>query len=298
MARLDRRQRSALGRARTPKPRLARLPEDASRRIPRCPHSRDNRWNELGLVNEPCFTKADGTRSEPVRALARRARSRVPARPVRATTGKYHTGVAGSARAGQHACRSAPTTASPPASSACVCFPNPDFDEEAQEGWDSERYYRDPTLLRSARPGPAVPGRHVVRVLPRRAQSGEAAGRSRESAWANLSLERRRAVLLVGPRLRLEGHAPTRRSFLNQALHTSLPGTLDTSLVSTDNINNPRTMNAVYYLGPRMGLAKRFGQGDLAGGELDNQQFNDFFPPTIRSRSSSQRRPRPGRRAC
>ena len=27
------------------------------------------------------------------------------------------------------------------------------------------------------------------------------------------------------------------------------PGTLDTSLVSTDNINNPRTMNAVYLLG-------------------------------------------------
>ncbi len=52
------------------------------------------------------------------------------------------------------------------------------------------------------------------------------------------------------------------KSFLFQALHTSLPGTLDTSLVSTDNINNPRTMNAVYYLGPRMGAGKEVGQGD------------------------------------
>ena len=37
-------------------------------------------------------------------------------------------------------------------------------------------------------------------------------------------------------------------NFLFQVLHTSRPGTLDTSLVSTDNINNPRTMNAVYNL--------------------------------------------------
>ena len=41
-------------------------------------------------------------------------------------------------------------------------------------------------------------------------------------------------------------------SFVFQLFHTSRPGTLDTSLVSTDNINNPRTMNAVYNLGPRL----------------------------------------------
>ena len=56
-------------------------------------------------------------------------------------------------------------------------------------------------------------------------------------------------------------------SFLYQALHTSLPGTLDTSLVSHDNINNPRTMNAVYFLGPRMGLAKRWGKETLPGAD-------------------------------
>ena len=40
------------------------------------------------------------------------------------------------------------------------------------------------------------------------------------------------------------------------------PGTLDTSLVSTDNINNPRTMNAVYDLAPRLGDGHALGQGD------------------------------------
>ena len=69
-------------------------------------------------------------------------------------------------------------------------------------------------------------------------------------------------------------------SFTFQSLHTSLPGTLDTSLVSSDNINNPRTMNAVYYLGPRMELARRWGKETISGGGLDNRQFNEFVPPT------------------
>src|SRR5204863_2838991 len=45
----------------------------------------------------------------------------------------------------------------------------------------------------------------------------------------------------------------------------------------TDNINNPRTMNAVYLLGPRLFHAKRWGRETLAGGGLDNRQFNDFI---------------------
>lgn len=65
-------------------------------------------------------------------------------------------------------------------------------------------------------------------------------------------------------------------SFPFQLFHTSRPGALDTSLVSTDNINNPRTMNAVYALGPRLQQAQRWGKETLAGGGLDNKQFNDY----------------------
>src|SRR6185295_9593737 len=49
--------------------------------------------------------------------------------------------------------------------------------------------------------------------------------------------------------------------------------------VSSDNINNPRTMNAVYNLGPRLEQAKRFGKETLAGGSLNNKQLNEFVPP-------------------
>ena len=65
-----------------------------------------------------------------------------------------------------------------------------------------------------------------------------------------------------------------------QALHVSRPGTLDTSLVSSDSINNPRTMNAVYGLRPRLVHARRWNKETIAGGGLLNKQFNDFVPPT------------------
>jgi hypothetical protein len=65
-------------------------------------------------------------------------------------------------------------------------------------------------------------------------------------------------------------------NFLFQVLHTAKPGSLDTSLVSSDNINNPRTMNAVYNLWPRLEEAKRFGLEKLGPSNLANKQFNDF----------------------
>ena len=51
-----------------------------------------------------------------------------------------------------------------------------------------------------------------------------------------------------------------RTNFMYQLVHTYRPGAMDTSLVSTDNINNPRTMNAVYTFCARLGMAKRLGQ--------------------------------------
>src|SRR5207237_3788018 len=48
------------------------------------------------------------------------------------------------------------------------------------------------------------------------------------------------------------------------------------SLVSTDYINNPRTMNAIYSVLARTGPSLKTGQEQLAGGELDNKQFQDY----------------------
>ena len=44
------------------------------------------------------------------------------------------------------------------------------------------------------------------------------------------------------------------------------PGTIDTSALATDNINNPRNMNAIYQVGIRLKIAV---EEELAGGNLD-----------------------------
>ena len=64
----------------------------------------------------------------------------------------------------------------------------------------------------------------------------------------------------------------------SRSFHTYRPGTLDTSLISTDSINNPRTMNAFYgFAGAHGNHAKRWGQRrrSRAGG-LNNKQLNDY----------------------
>ena len=69
------------------------------------------------------------------------------------------------------------------------------------------------------------------------------------------------------------------KNFLYQLVHSYPPGTMDTSLVSTDYINNPRTMNAVYLLGPRLAEAKLWGKETLKGAQLNNKQLPGFFDP-------------------
>jgi len=69
---------------------------------------------------------------------------------------------------------------------------------------------------------------------------------------------------------------PDESNFFLQVVQTARPGSLDTSLVSTDSINNPRTMNAVYNLWPRLEAAKLWGRETLGPDNLANKQFNDF----------------------
>jgi hypothetical protein len=66
-------------------------------------------------------------------------------------------------------------------------------------------------------------------------------------------------------------------NFMYQLVHTYRPGAMDTSLVSTYNINNPRTMKAIYKLFPRLEHSLRWGRETLTGGQLNNKQFNDFI---------------------
>jgi len=235
------------------------------------PYSRDSRWEYLGLVNEPCFKKA--TAPDPNRYglwLDIRDPS-CPADPF--ADAKKYPGVQIGARG-----KTIPVGSyygEPTGIVGLRLFPNPAFDENARKRWDADRFYNDPSyyfskdLVRPYRVGMSCAFCHVGPNPIKPPLDPE------NPKWENLSSNVGAQYFWVDRIFNWQGDN-NRKSFFFQLFHTSRPGSLDTSLVSTDNINNPRTMNAVYYLGPRMGLAKQWGKEQLAGGGLHNKQFNDY----------------------
>jgi hypothetical protein len=232
--------------------------------------SRSNRWDYLGLVNEPCFKQATGadpqryglwldTRDpncapDPFENESKYPGVQIGARGKNLLVGSYYgyaTGVVG-----------------------LRLFPNPDFDEAAAKKWDPKRFYEDPSyyndknLVRPYRVAMSCGFCHVGPSPTNPPADPE------NPKWENLSS-------IVGAQKfwvdRILSWESDPSSFPIQLFQTSRPGTLDTSLISSDSINNPRTMNAFYGLPARMDVAKRWGKETLAGGGLNNKQLNDFI---------------------
>ncbi len=231
---------------------------------------RKNRWDYLGLVNEPCYVQATGpdpnryglwldTRDpkcgpEPFENESKYPGVQIGARGKNIPAGSFYgyaTGIVG-----------------------LRLFPNPDFDEAAAKRWDPERYYKDASyyndkhLVRPYRVGMSCGFCHIGPNPLKPPADAE------NPRWENLSSNVGAQYFWID---RIFAWQSDMGSFPVQLFHSSRPGTLDTSLISTDNINNPRSMNAVYDLPARMAAASRWGQETLKGGELDNKQLNDYI---------------------
>ena len=231
--------------------------------------NRDNRWNYLGLVNEPCFEKATGP--DPARFGLWLDHRRADCPPDPFENEKRYPGVAVGARG-----KNLPLGSFYGWATGIVglrLFPNPDFDEAAAKKWDAKRFYEDPSyyfskdLVKPYRVGMSCGFCHVGPSPIHPPADPE------KPAWADLSSNVGAQYFWVD---RIFAWEADETSFPYQLFHTARPGALDTSLVSTDYINNPRTMNAVYELGARLEVAKRTGKETLAGGGLNNKQFNDY----------------------
>ena len=239
--------------------------------------NRDNRWEYLGVVNEPCFTKptaADKDRfglwldvrnpdcapdpfanADKYKGVQTGARGQV----IDAETGKvlpvgsYYgepTGIVG-----------------------LRLFTNPAFDEKAAKAWDPERYYTDPAYYNRrdlVRPYRVGMGCGFCHVGP---DPTNTPADPNNPKWENLSSTVGAQFFWID---RIFSWDAEQKNFIFQLVHTAKPGTLDTSLVSTDYINNPRTMNAVYMTKERVELGLQLGKEKLGGGSLDNKQFSDF----------------------
>lgn len=231
-------------------------------------YGRHNRFKYLGIVNEPCYqeaAKGDGSRyglwldtrtpdcgPDPFENEAKYPGVKIGARGKTVPVGSFYgygTGILG-----------------------LRLFPNPDFDEKAKAKWDPKRYYEDPSyysdrkLIRPYRVGMSCGFCHTGPSPINPAADPE------NPKWQNLNSNPGAQYFWTD---RIFFWQKDASNFVYQLFHTYNPGTLDTSFVSTDSINNPRTMNAIYNVLPRIQAAKQWKE-HIAGGELLNKQFNDY----------------------
>ena len=133
-------------------------------------------------------------------------------------------------------------------------FPNPNFNEKARKNWDAakyrkdENYYTDPDLVRPYRVGAC----HAFSAR-RSASPRESARRNPEAPkWAK-QLSTTIGAQYLRVKLPWSGKGfCTRTSVVFHILDSQPPGTVDTSLVTTDQINNANSMNALFDFGARL----------------------------------------------
>jgi hypothetical protein len=243
-------------------------------------YGRNSRWNYLGLVNEPCFEAPKGPQKDRY-GLWIDVRTKDCAADPFENEGKY-PGVAIGARG-----KPVGNGVTHPVGSfygyasgvmGLRLFPNPDFDEKAAKAWDPERFYNDPSyynrkdLVRPYRVGMSCGFCHIgpSPIKPPADPHNPKFENLSSSVGAQYMWADR---MFIHNANKPEGQT----NYMYQLARTFRPGAMDTSLISTDNINNPRTMNAVYDFVARMGMAKKIGHEKLTGGELDNKQLNDFI---------------------
>src|SRR4029077_2717238 len=107
--------------------------------------SRDNRWEYLGLVNEPCFVKAPAP--DPKRPGLWLDQRSPDCPPDPFENEEKYPGVAIGSRG-----KTMEKGSYYGAATGIVglrLFPNPAFDERAAQAWNPERYYTDPTYYKS-----------------------------------------------------------------------------------------------------------------------------------------------------
>lgn len=141
-------------------------------------------------------------------------------------------------------------------------FPNPMFDAAARKTWDANRYYTDKTyyanktLVRPYIVGMACGFCHVGPHPLNPPKDPE------NPKWENLSTTIGAQYFRTAP---IFAPAMGPDNFLWQVLHAAREGTLDTSLIPSDQILNPSMMNAIFEIPARLsvGTPQHLGPGNM-----------------------------------
>jgi hypothetical protein len=148
-------------------------------------------------------------------------------------------------------------------------FPNPRFDAQARARWNVQRYDNDPTYYNDkdlVRP-------YIVGMSCSFCHAGpdpvNPPANPAEPEYANLSDYVGQHFLKVWE---VFGVGMTEDNFVYQILRSNPPGTLDTSFIATDYLNNPGTMNGVFAIPGRLQVAV---PEHVTGGALDLRRVTD-----------------------
>jgi hypothetical protein len=142
-------------------------------------------------------------------------------------------------------------------------YPNPRFDNAARRRWDPQRYYtdpvyyNDPALVRPYVVGMSCAFCHVAFNPLKPPENPE------KPDWTNLSSTIGNQYFNASA---IFGIGASKDSYAAQLFHSWARGTVDTSFIATDNLNNPSNMNPIYSISLRLTVAH---QEEIAGGALD-----------------------------
>ena len=141
-------------------------------------------------------------------------------------------------------------------------YPNPQFNSDARKRWDPIRYYNDPIyyddpkLVRPYIVGMACGFCHVSFNPDKPPTNPEDPG------WEHLSSSIGNQYLNAG---RIFGNGATPDSFAYQIFNSWPHGTVDTSFLATDNLNNPSKINSIFAIPARLAAAQ---EEKISGGAL------------------------------
>ena len=196
---------------------------------------RNSRFKDMGLVNQPGFAQA----------------TQADEYGLWLDTGAQEDGV------------DAAVYGKPSGIVGLRVYPNPKFDDAARRQWNPQRYYTDPNyyddpnLVRPYVVGMACGFCHVSFNPVKPPDDPE------KPQWANLSSTIGNQYFNAS---RIFGNGAAADSYAFQLFHSWAAGTVDTSFIATDNLNNPSNMNPIVALPARMTVAHEEG---IAGGALN-----------------------------
>lgn len=162
-------------------------------------------------------------------------------------------------------------------------YPNPKFDAAAQRAWNPQRYYNDPSyytdpkLVRPYIVGMACGLCHVS-FNPLKAPDDP-----EQPKWENLASTVGNHYIVAAKVFAATAGAD---SYAYQVLHSWKPGTIDTSFLATDNLNDPSKINSIYALQARLSVAHN---EEISGGAVyfANGQTTAAVPHVLKDGADS-----------